>query len=447
MTDKTTEFINKAKVVHGNKYDYSKSIYKNTRTKIKIICKNHGEFEQLSSKHLNNQGCAKCARNYKTITDFINEATQLHGDKYDYSKVKYINSQTNVIIMCKIHGEFEQRAFNHLIGQGCGKCAGRQRQNIDFVNDAIKVHGDKYDYSKSIYTKAQENVIIICKKHGEFEQRACHHLNGHGCHKCGIEQSANNRNNDNLIFIEKAKKIHGEVYDYSIVEYKKAHEKVKILCKKHGEFEQIPSDHFSGHGCHKCGIEQNANNCRSNNTEFIEKAKSIHNNKYDYSKIDYVNSDTKIIIICQEHGDFEQRPYDHLSGKGCSKCSNNFSKAQIRWLEFIGLKDKIKIQHAENSNEYQIPTTKCKADGYCKETNTIYEFHGDYWHGNPNIYHGSQFNKTTKRTFGELYQSTISREQQIKDMGFNLITIWESDWIKLNKCIKVLQRKYRSSNH
>ena len=97
--------------------------------------------------------------------------------------------------------------------------------------------------------------------------------------------------------------------------------------------------------------------------------------------------------------------------------------------------------------EYQIPTTNFKADGYCKETNTIYEFHGDYGHGNPNIYHGSQFNKTTKRTFGELYQSTISKEQQIKDMGFNLITIWESEWIKLNKSIRVLQRKYRSSKH
>jgi hypothetical protein len=449
MTDKTTEFINKAKIVHGDKYDYSKVEYINSRTKITIICKVHNEFEQKPSKHLFGQGCPICGGLYKrTNTDFINDAIKIHGDKYDYSKVKYINSQEKVIIICKNHGEFEQKPNSHLNGQGCGKCAGRKRQNNDFINDAIKVHGDKYDYSKSIYTKAQEKVIIICKKHGEFEQRVCGHLIGHGCAKCGIEQNSDNRNYDNLIFIEKAKKIHGELYDYCLVDYKKAREKVKILCKTHGEFQQIPSDHFSGHGCQKCGFEQNANNCRSNNTEFIEKAKSIHSNKYDYSKIDYLNSDTKITIICQEHGDFEQRPYDHLTGKGCSKCSRKqYSKAQIEWLEFIRLKDKIKIQHAENFNEYQIPNTRFKADGYCIETNTIYEFHGDYWHGNPNVYCNNEFNKTTKCTFGELYQSTISKEQQIRDMGFNLITIWESDWIKLNKCIRVLQRKYRSSKH
>ena len=144
MTDKTTEFINKAKIVHGDKYDYSKVEYINSRTKITIICKVHNEFEQKPSKHLFGQGCPICGGLYKrTNTDFINDAIKIHGDKYDYSKVKYINSQEKVIIICKNHGEFEQKPNSHLNGQGCGKCAGRKRQNNDFINDAIKVHGDK----------------------------------------------------------------------------------------------------------------------------------------------------------------------------------------------------------------------------------------------------------------------------------------------------------------
>jgi hypothetical protein len=112
-------------------------------------------------------------------------------------------------------------------------------------------------------------------------------------------------------------------------------------------------------------------------------------------------------------------------------------------MNFIQTKDNIYIQHGENSNEYQIPNTRFKADGYCEETNTIYEYHGDYWHGNPAKFDRNEINKRTKCTFGKLYEKTLKREQQIKDMGFNLITIWESDWIKLNKFVKILQRKFR----
>ena len=182
--------------------------------------------------------------------------------------------------------------------------------------------------------------------------------------------------------------------------------------------------------------------------EFIEKSIIIHGNKFDYSKVNYVDSKTKIIIICNEHGDFEVRPNNHLSSyQGCPKCQTKkqYSKQQIQWLNFIQTKDNICIQHADNSNEYLIPNTKFKADGYCKETNTIYEYHGDYWHGNPYRFNSDEINKTTKCTFGELYQNTLNKEQQIRDLGFNLITIWESDWIKLNKCVKLLQRKFRIS--
>lgn len=156
----------------------------------------------------------------------------------------------------------------------------------------------------------------------------------------------------------------------------------------------------------------------------------------------------KVIIICKEHGEFKQSPNAHCGHQqqGCPKCNlqHHISKLQIQWLDFISKIRNITIQDGKNGEEFKIPNTRFKADGYCKETNTIYEFHGDYWHGNPNIYNPCEKTYFGK-TFGELYEKTLKREQQIKDIGFNLITIWESDWIKLNKCIKILQRKYRNS--
>jgi len=179
--------------------------------------------------------------------------------------------------------------------------------------------------------------------------------------------------------------------------------------------------------------------------EFINKSNIVHNYKYDYSETKYgINNNDKVNIKCLIHGIYQQTPSNHISGKGCSKCSRKqYSKAQIKWLNFIQIKDNICIQHAENDCEFKIPNTRFKADGYCKETNTIYEFHGSYWHGDPKLFNSNDYNKTTNCTFGKLYENTLNKEQILKDMGFNLITIWESDWIRLNKCVKILQQKYK----
>jgi hypothetical protein len=243
-------------------------------------------------------------------------------------------------------------------------------------------------------------------------------------------------------FINKAKEIHGNIYDYSKVEYKKSIEKVIIICKEHGEFLQTPHNHLIGRQCSKCsgGIKYTLN-------DFIEKANSIYNNKYDYSKVNYYNSYTKIIIICKKHGEFIQNPTNHLKGIECLNCvkGNQYSKLSLFYLNFISKLYGINIQHSENIGEFLIPTTNYKADGYCKETNTIYEFNGDYWHGNPKIYKHDKYNKTINCKFSDLYNKTIKKEQKIKDLGYNLVIMWEYDWIKLNKCIKIIQQKFRNS--
>ena len=177
--------------------------------------------------------------------------------------------------------------------------------------------------------------------------------------------------------------------------------KVIIICKEHGEFEQMPRNHLLGSICHKCSGKY-----QPTTEEWIKKAKEVHGDKYDYSNVNYIGCKKKVIIICKEHGEFEQSAESHI-GKlkcGCPKCcKNQYSKMSIEWIKFISKLNNNIIQHALNGEEFKIPNTRFKADGFCKETNTIYEFHGDYWHGNPNIYEPNDETYFGKK-FGELYK-------------------------------------------
>jgi hypothetical protein len=438
MVYTTESFIERAIKVHGDKYDYSKVNYKNSKIKIIIICKIHNEFLQVPSNHLRGIGCRECgfAKNKSNTEDFIKRAIKIHDNKYDYSKVEYIGANKKIIINCYEHGKFEQVPHSHLSGSGCNKCGivKRKSNTEDFIEKAIKIHKNKYDYSKVNYIKATKKIIIICKIHKEFLQEANSHLNGVGCPVCGgcIQSNTNE-------FIEKANKIHNYRYDYSKVDYKKANTKIIIICNEHGEFLQTPNGHLDKKGCHECGGSKPLNT-----NSFIEKAVKIHGNKYNYSKVNYKNHMTNIIIICEKHGEFLQTPNNHLAGACCNKCiGNQFSKPQIQWLELLMNINNIYIQHALNDGEFKIPDVKYKVDGYCKETNTIYEFHGNYWHGNPKLFDSNDMNKTCNMTFGELYKKTLEKEQIIKDMGYNLEVMWELDWTKINRSIKIIQKKFR----
>ncbi len=265
-----------------------------------------------------------------TTEEFIAKAKEIHGDKYDYSKVEYVNANTKVCIICLEHGEFWQKPVKHLIGHGCMECGKNKISETisltfeKFIRKAKNVHGDKYDYSKVDLEHRNENgeVCIICPIHGEFWQKPSSHLYGFGCKKCGIEKRNNSQRKSTEQFIEEARKIHGDKYDYSKVEYKGAFVDVCIICKKHGEFWQTPDSHLHGHGCKFCLYDILKNCRRSNKDEFINKARKIHGNKYDYSKVEYINSDTAVTIICPEHGEFKQMPYSHLHGCSCPNCRN-----------------------------------------------------------------------------------------------------------------------------
>ena len=187
----TEEFVEKAKAVHGDVYDYSDVEYKSTEVNVKIRCFVHGIFEQTPHAHLAGQGCPTCSyivrgkRKRLLKSDFISRANEIHNYKYDYSKVDYVNSRTKVIIVCPKHGEFEQKPNSHLNGKGCAKCSGIAKLTTEeFIKKAREVHGDRYDYSKVEYVDTKTKVCIICSKHGEFEQMPNHHLRGCDCPKC-----------------------------------------------------------------------------------------------------------------------------------------------------------------------------------------------------------------------------------------------------------------------
>lgn len=184
----TEEFIAKAKLVRGEKYDYSKVNYNGNHSQIIIICPIHGEFVQLSYSHLAGHGCRKCYDKNRTILTekFINKVRIIHGNKYDYSKVNYIHSRKKIIITCPIHGDFYQFASAHLEGNGCGKCywENHQLSTEEFVKRASEVHKNYYNYSCTVYRHPKSKIKIICPHHGNFYQLPFGHLSGQGCKKC-----------------------------------------------------------------------------------------------------------------------------------------------------------------------------------------------------------------------------------------------------------------------
>ena len=341
------EFIKKSREKHGDKYNYDKVDYKNNRTKVCIICPEHGEFWQTPNSHIRGCGCQKCmgeanGERYRlSREDFIKKANKIHHNKYNYSKVNYDGAFTKVCIICKEHGEFWQTPSNHTQGQGCSKCKGdktRERFALtkkEFIKRANEKHGDKYNYDKVEYHNANTKVCIICPKpeHGEFWQVPSSHLNGNGCPKCRNDSLADSRRLPKEEFVKKSNNIHDGKYNYDKVEYVNAHTKVCIICPEHGEFWQIPKNHAKGVCCPKCSGKH-----VPTTEEWIASAREIHGDKYNYSKVKYEKAKTKVCIICPEHGEFWQTPYSHTKGQGCLKCNlSHLERSVMIYLDEVGI--------------------------------------------------------------------------------------------------------------
>jgi hypothetical protein len=188
-----------------------------------------------------------------TKEEFIAKAHKVHGDRYDYSLVDYHAGNKKVKIICKKHGVFEQTPESHLRGSGCRRCSFIVTTE-DFIEKAKSVHGDKYDYSKVKYVNPNQKVLITCPIHGDFWQSPRKHINDKsGCPLCGyMSESEKKKKIDKEEFVRRATAVHGDLYDYTNVEYVSMTDKVKIGCPIHGAFMQSPKNHFDGKGCPIC---------------------------------------------------------------------------------------------------------------------------------------------------------------------------------------------------
>lgn len=272
--------------------------------------------------------------------------------------------------------------------------------NNEFIEKAKEIHGETYDYSLVDYVNSRTNVKIVCPTHGEFNQKPNNHLTGAGCQKCYHESKLLDKHS----FINKAKQIHGNKYDYSKTEYLNSKSKVTIICPIHGDFEQKASGHLSGKGCVKCFNE----NKLSNTSEFINKTKIVHGDKYDYSKTNYINDRTKVIITCPVHGDFTQKPSNHLQGQGCPKCCESKGEREIRqYLESNGIN--YIPQHKFDDCKHIL---KLPFDFYLPKYNTCIEYHGEQ-HYKPVKYFGGD-DRFLKQQKLDLIKETYCKNNQIK---------------------------------
>jgi hypothetical protein len=207
----------------------------------------------------------------------------------------------------------------------------------EFIERSNKIHENTYNYTNVNYVGARTKVEIICPIHGSFFQMPVSHLSGTGCQKCAGNILSNKEE-----FIKKSNKKHYFKYDYTRVSYITNKIKVEILCKEHGSFYQTPNKHLQGKGCPVCG-----GTAKSSTGNFIERANMVHNFKYDYSRVNYINTETKVEIICPIHGSFYQTPHSHLVGKGCDKCSGRCLSNTKEFIERSNLAHNFKYNYSK----------------------------------------------------------------------------------------------------
>lgn len=303
-----------------------------------------------------------------------------------------------------------------------------------FILDAKQVHGDLYGYGRIKYINDATNVEILCKTHGLFWQTPNSHLRGSGCRECGNNRKKQKFSKPKETFLKEMHELYKNTLDFSKSVYKNDGTKLEVLCPLHGSFYKTPGILLTGAGCNDCRIE---NNISTRREEFIRRSNIVHSGYYDYSKVNYVNSNTKVEIVCKKHGSFFQLPRTHLNAKGtCIRCAKHggVSKVSECWILDVEKKLRIKIQSHSSGGEYKIPYIDkdgknriFKVDGFNKRSNTVFEFLGDYFHGNP------KFKRLSKLSVGGekrsvLYKQTIQRLQTLERLGFNIKVVWENDY-------------------
>lgn len=397
----------------------------------------------------------------KNLRNFLNNAVLTYRSKYNYDNILYVNDKTKIDIKCNNCGdEFKTSPYMHLNRIQCKPCYGGGPMNTDsFTKFANLEHKNFYIYNRVDYVNSHTNVEIGCPEHKTyFWQRPDKHLRGAGCPTCGWEKralAAKGYRNTKEIFLMKAFKKHGSRCDYSLINYIDNDTIITIRCLKHGNFDQLPKNHLiSAWGCPRCNVAR-----LKTREEFEKESNIIHENKYKYDQVVYKGNKIKVIIFCIKCKDtFEQVPNSHLRGFGCYRCAHaNYSKIALEWLDDIE-----KIANSNNNNTRKIVIQKAdspggedmcklakygikseiykshiKLDGVDGYNGIAYEFWGCYFHGCPKCFPNRDTITYKERTHRINYVRTIEKIRIIKELGFELVQMWECDYKKsktLNQC-------------
>ena len=347
---------------------------------------------------------------------FICEATKIHGNRYDYSRIVYVNNKTNVVIGCGDH-TFSIRPDAHTFyGRGCTVCKtpnkDKLRKRFDkFIELARSVHGDRYDYGSSAYSDNKTPISIMCGDHS-FTMRPDNHVYAkRGCPICNGTENYTSQM-QTCQFASRANIIHNSVYDYTNSLYTTAKTKTAISCPEHGVFYQSPDAHiFQKQGCPQCG-----GSIQKDTSTFIGEATQIHSGKYSYHAANYINAHSKVLITCHSHGEFSQLPANHLAGNGCPECSTIISRSSYEF-EMVAFLVENNIEHIVSDRNLIYPK---ELDIYIPTHAIAIEINGLY-------FHSDQFKERSYH---------YDKWKACLDKNVQLLHINEDEWLHRKDIIK-----------
>ena len=407
------EFLEKVAERLRGPLDLSRFEYSGSAGKGVAICPVHGEFLISANALMNGIGCKPCSmaesgrKRAMTQEGFILRATKVHGGKYDYSKVVYVNSQKPVIVVCPSHGEFSQSANAHLTGRGCRKCFSEsvgekcKLSQEEFVS-RLKALNTGYGVDLVRYNGMGKPVTLVCKDHGHFSAIAGNVLyNKSGCPKCAREAVGRKSRKSLDYYVEKSRTVHGDRFEYLGVEYRDSAAYLRVLCSDHGEFLQLAQDHIKGVGCAKCAVDI------YDHLSFLSMSTRVHGSRYDYSQTAYSGALSKVTIVCKVHGPFVQTPSSHINGQGCPRCANvGPSDAQVEISNFMS-------QFTEVMEEAPIGESRKRVDVFLPEYSLAIEYHGLIWHS-------TRFKSDPRDDY--------KKHKQLEALGVRTIHIYEDEW-------------------
>lgn len=347
---------------------------------------------------------------------FVANGRKKHGDKYEYPG-EFIDINTETEILCRTHGIFKQKPYNHF-RSGCPQCAGNVKKSFeDFQKEVLEYHKGKITVSEENYKGLQKDIVFTCELHGEQKiNHAYNLLRGIGCPVCVRESMVRSLTKSHIKFVEEARAVHGDLYEYHNV-YEGSHNHLKITCKKHGEFLQISQNHLNGQGCPKCSSERLSVLLKNDIEDMKNRMNETHYGKYDYSNfVEYYNNRQKIDIICPKHGVFSQQVTAHINGQGCPKCANKITKpvSEIqRYLEALGCS--VLLNDRTILKQWNL-----ELDIVIEDKKIAIEYHGLFFHKEGLI---------EGLSTGKNKDYHLNKTKYANQVGYKLIQIFEDEWL------------------